>query len=246
MLFGAAPTVSGTAAIVASSLSFLESYKNITAIDITDGDALSVSLKQFKAYEALLNKVSGGFEIEDTEASIKAAFITKGSKLVADTANIQSLVISNGATTALELTAARASTASKLLSKLGGSAIVDVEAATGARAATGDGDSLTIHDIAGIDTITGGGASEYFVFASHWGQATITDFSKHFETPGNDTIQLSKSEFAHGAITLLADAKSNAAGTAVIVTAGTDRLKLTGLTISELKAAINDGDFTFV
>ena len=243
--FSIPTTVSGTAAVIASSLSLLEPYVHITAVDITSG-VLVVDAAQFKSYETVLNKVAGGFDVEDKEANIKAALTATGSALLADVKDIKALILSNGATAPLQLTAAQAATDGALLKKLSGSAILEVEATNGDWTTTGHGNGLTIDDLKGVDAITGDGTGEHFVFAADWGKATITDFATHFTGTGHDFVQLAKSEFAQGDTTLLADAKLNAAGTAMVVTAGTDQLTFTGLTLKELKTAINGGDFTFV
>ena len=245
MWFSIPTTVSGTAAVIAASLATLEPYVDIAAVDITSG-VLAVDVAEFKAYQAVLNKVAGGFDVKDTEANIKAALIATGSALLADVKDINALILSNGATAPLQLTAAQDAVAAGMLKKLSGSAILEVHATTGAWTTTGYGNGLTIDDLEGVDAITGGGASEHFVFAARWGKATISDFSTHFTGTAHDFVQLAKSEFALGDTTLLADAKLNAAATAVVVTAGTDQLTFTGLTIKELKTAIAGGDFTFV
>jgi len=243
MWFSISTTVSGTAAVIAASLATLEPYVNIKAVDITGATPLSVDVADFKTYETVLNKVVGGFEVSDTVADIKAALIAAGSTLIADAKNISALVLSNGGATPLQLTAAQASAASALLAKLSGKAIVEIHQTSGAWTTTGHGAGLTIHDIKGVDAITGGGASEDFVFLAGWGNATISDFDKHYTGAGHDIVTLPGSEFVKGDATLLADAKPGDGG--VIVTAGQDKLIFTGLTIAELNAGITAGDFKF-
>ena len=129
------------------------------------------------------------------------------------------------------------------VAKLSGKAIVEIHQTSGAWTTTGHGAGLTIHDIKGVDAITGGGASEDFVFLAGWGNATISDFDKHYTGAGHDIVTLPGSEFVKGDATLLADAKPGDGG--VIVTAGQDKLIFTGLTIAELNAGITAGDFKF-
>jgi hypothetical protein len=236
-------TVSGTAAVIKSSLSLIAPYVDLATVEITDGP-LVVNVAKFDKYEAVLNTVVGGFEVSDSVADVKAALIASGSALAADYADVSSLVLTNGATALLRLTTAQDTAAASLLAKVSGNSIIAVEDTSGAWVTSGKGNGLTINDIAGVDAITGGGSSESFVFAAHWGQASISDFDSHFKGIGHDFVTLAKSEFAHGDKTLMADAAFT--GGSIVVTAGTDQLTFTGMTTADFDKAILVGDFKFV
>ena len=115
----------------------------------------------------------------------------------------------------------------------------------------GAGDGLTIDDVAGADTIIGGGSGETFVFASGFGTATIMDFHSHLSGSGHDTIELqaamfgqtSKSAQSADWSALLADAKGSGANVVITDKAG-DALTLDGLTLAALKTSSADFKFT--
>ena len=242
MWFSIPTTVSGTAAIIKSSLALLEPYVNTTAIVITDGP-LTVSVAKFDKYENALNDVTGGFQISDTVADVKAALVASDA-LASDYANISSLILTDGATTRLKLTTAQDTADADLLAKISGDAIIAVEDTSGDWTITGEGNGLTIHDVIGVDSITGGGRRETFVFSANWGTATISDFAAHDSGAGHDTVTLQLADFAQGATTLQADATAGAGG--IVITTGANKLTLSGLTETEFTAAITNQDFKFV
>jgi hypothetical protein len=104
----------------------------------------------------------------------------------------------------------------------------------------GFADHLTIDSILD-DTITGGGASETFVFKPGFAQDVITDFAAHLAGAGHDTIQFAVSAFANAAAMFTHAA--DVGGNSVITAANGDRLTLPGTTVAQLKA--NPGDFQF-
>ena len=248
MWFSIPTTVSGTAAVIAASLATLEPYVDITAVDITGSTPLSVDVADFKTYETLLNKVSGGFEVSDTALNVKAALIATGSALIADAKDIKALVLSNGAASPLQLTAAQATAAASVLAKLSGDAIVEVRATDGSWTTTGHGNGLTLHDITGLGRYDHRRRLQRDLrLRRASGQRRIADFSTHYKGTGHDIVELSKLEFAKGDATLLADATLNATHTGIVVTAGTNSLRFTGFTtMAEFTAAVNGGDFKFV
>ena len=77
-----------------------------------------------------------------------------------------------------------------MLTKISQRYVLDVHNTDGSWTMTGDGDNLTIHDIKGVDTITGGGSGEDFVFGARFGTATLTDFHDHLTGSTHDTVTL--------------------------------------------------------
>ena len=80
------------------------------------------------------------------------------------------------------------------------------------------------------DTLTGGANSDVFLFRSHFGANTITDFD-----PQNDSIQFAKSLFTSGANILAHHATDTAAGV-VITDADGDSVTLLHVHLSQLSA----------
>ena len=130
-----------------------------------------------------------------------------------------------------------------MLKKITGAYVLDVHNTTnGSWTTTGHGNDLTIHDIKGEDTITGGGSGEDFVFNSGFGHATLVDFHDHLTGSTHDTVTLPLSEF-HTINDLLNDAKPS--GTSLIITSGSDHLTLDDMTHSQLKQVVST-DFKLV
>ena len=238
--FSVKNTISGTAAIVEGNLAnLLPEYVNIKAIDITSG-AVSESVANFKIYENVLNTISGGFAISDSSANVQAGLAL----LQADVAHINSIRFTN-ASPVLDLTAAQDAADAKVLAKITSPYVLDVHNTNGSWTTTGHGNDLTIDDIKRVDSITGGGSGEDFVFGAKFGSATLVDFHSHLTTSGastHDTVTLPKSEFV-SLNDLLLDA-TNKSGT-VIITKGSDHLTLDDMTVTQLKGIIS-ADFKLV
>jgi hypothetical protein len=235
--FSIGTIVSGTAHIVEGNLeNLLPEYVDIVGVDITSG-AVSVSVAKFETYENVLNEISAGFSISDTSTKVQSAL----SALEADVANINSISFTN-ASPVIQVTAAEDTADAGALAKISSPYILDVQNADGSWTTTGDGNDLTIHDIKGVDTITGGGSGEDFVFKAGFGSATLTDFHDYLTGSTHDTVTLSRSEF--GSLTdLLSDAKPS--GTSLIITSGSDHLTLDDMTHSQLKQVVST-DFKLV
>jgi hypothetical protein len=237
--FGA--TVSGTARIVEGNLeNLLSEYVNIVGIDITSG-AVSVSAAKFATYENVLNEISAGFSISDTSTKVQPEL----GALAADVAHINSISFTN-ASPVIKLTAAENTADAGALAKISSAYVLDVHKANGSWTTTGHGDNLTINDIpvvgASVDTITGGGSGENFVFNATFGNATLVDFHNHLTSSTHDTVTLALSEF-HNIATLLNDARNSGAN--VIISSGTDHLTLDNMTHAQLKQ-IASTDFKLV
>jgi Ca2+-binding RTX toxin-like protein len=104
----------------------------------------------------------------------------------------------------------------------------------------GYADGLTF-DSLGNDRMTGGGASETFVFDPGFGADVVTDFAQHLSGAGADTISVSTSQFADFAALLAATRKS---GANVVITAPNhDTITLLDMTRSLVASHV--GDFAF-
>ncbi len=237
--FGEQQTLSGSAAAVKTNVAFLSQYSKIVEVDIV-GDPLVVSVQKFDANQAFLDKVTGGFEISDTKADVKGSLAA----LESDHAHINSISLSDGATSMLRLTQAQATQFVDALALISSPEILAVQSINNAWTTVGHGDHLQISDIAGVDTITGGGAHEHFNFGADFGSATITDFYQHQTATDHDTIVLAASEFVNGAQTLLSDLHSNGAN--VDIVAGADVLTIDNITRHDFKAALTAGYVKFV
>lgn len=96
----------------------------------------------------------------------------------------------------------------------------------------------TLTGARGDDTLTGGAGSDTFVFVRGHGQDRITDFVA--AGAGSDKIDLS----GHSQITSFADLTANhlsVSGSAVLITAGTDAIRLVNVQLADLNAT----DFIF-
>src|SRR5262249_20838034 len=137
----------------------------------------------------------------------------------------------------------QASTDASIIGKMTGRYALATQETNGSWDIAGHGDAVTIADIAGVDTIDGGGLSDRFVFSAGFGQASILDDASHWSGAGHDTIQLAKSEFANFAA-VLSDA-SVAQGHVTISATNGDKLMLDGFTtLAQLQAG--SADFKFV
>jgi hypothetical protein len=226
--FSIGTIVSGTGPIVAGNLeNLLPHYVHIIGIDITSG-TVSVSAAKFKTDEKILNKITAGFSISDTSTNVQPEL----SALAADVAHINSIHFTN-ASPVISLTAAEDTSDAGALAKIKSAYILDVQSTNGSWTTTGDGKDLTIHDIKGVDTITGGGSGETFVFDAGFGHATLTDFHDHLTGSTHDTVTLPSSEFGTSVTTMLHD-DAKPSGTSVIISSGTDHLTLDHMTLSQL------------
>jgi hypothetical protein len=224
--------VSGTAPIVEGNLeNLLPEYVNIAAIDITSG-AVSVSAAKFKTDENVLNEISAGFSISDTSTKVQPEL----GALAADVTHINSISFTNPSPV-IKLTAAEATADAGALAQISSAYILDVQSTNGSWTTTGEGsgNDLTIHDIKGVDTITGGGTGENFVFNAGFGTATLTDFHNHLTGSTHDTVMLPSSEFGNSITALLHD-DTKKSGTSVIISSGSDHLTLEHMTLSQLVA----------
>jgi hypothetical protein len=156
-------------------------------------------------------------------------------------AHLNSIAFTN-ASPVIKLTAAEDTADAAALDKISTPYILEVQSADGSWTTTGNGNGLTIHDIPGVDTITGGGSGEHFVFKAGFGTATLTDFHEDLTGATHDTVTLAKSEFGSLA-NLLSDAKPS--GTSLIITSGSDHLTLDDMTHSQLKQVVST-DFKLV
>ena len=229
--------ISDLAINVQTALASLAADAHIGSIALTGG-TLTETVAQFTADKAALNKVAGGFGIADTAAH----FLTGLTPLQDDVSRIRAVQFTDAAPPTLTLGSAVAAADQALLAKITSPYVLNVVSA-GATVTTGHGSGLTIHDVAGNDTITGGGGNETFLFGSGFGTATITDAAAHWTGAGHDVIDLAASEFANFQA-LLGDA-SFASGVASI-TAGSDHLTLDGFSSAAALIAGNAaGDFGF-
>ncbi len=229
--------VSDLATNVQAALASLSADAHIASIVATDG-TLTETVAQFTADKAALNKVVGGFNISDTSAHFLAAL----TPLQADVSHIRAVQFTDASPPTLTLGATGAAADQALLGRITSSYVLNVVSA-GATVTTGHGSGLTIHDVVGNDTITGGGSDETFIFGSSFGTATVTDAAAHWTGAGHDVIDFAESEFA-GFRALLADA-TFANGVATI-TAGSDHLTLDGFSSAAALIAGNAaGDFSF-
>ena len=99
---------------------------------------------------------------------------------------------------------------------------------------TGHGNDLTIHDIKGVDSITGGGSGEDFVFDAGFGSATLTDFHDHLTGSTHDTVTLSHFRSSAQHCTRCSHDDATKSGTSVIISSGSDHLTLEHMTLSQL------------
>jgi hypothetical protein len=229
--------ISDLATNVQAALASLAADAHITAIATTDG-TLSESVTQFTADKAALNKVVGGFNISDTSAHFLAAL----TPLEADVSHIRAVQFTDAGPPTLTLGAPGATADQALLAKITSSYVLNV-VSMGATVTTGHGSGLMIHDVAGNDTITGGGSQETFIFGSGFGTATITDTAAHWTGAGHDVIDLAASEFADFQA-LLAD--STFTNGVAMITANADHLTLDGFSSAAALIAGNAaGDFSF-
>ncbi len=116
----------------------------------------------------------------------------------------------------------------------------------GSHAITGLQDGVTLTSTASVaDTLTGGGASETFVFGAAFGHDTVTDLATHLSGLGADTLQFQASAFSYltGGMTqvqevaaILANATQNVTGAAVIADSAGDSVTLTGVSLANLTA----------
>jgi hypothetical protein len=150
--FSVPVALAGTAAEISKNLAFLAQYTDITAVDIKGTDLLTVNVAEFKKDQTLLNVVTEGFAVSDTEANVAAGL----AKLLADVSHIKSIELTDGATPALKLTTGQATKYDSVIALLTGDYILETVAGGGAVTTTGHGNDLQIADIAGKDTITGG------------------------------------------------------------------------------------------
>ena len=229
--------VSDTAAHVTAALTALAADAgHIKAITATGG-TVTVSTTAFAADKAALDKIVGGFDVSDTAAHVTGDFAA----LEADVAKIQSVRFTDAGTPVLSLTASQSTADASLEAKITGSYVLDVANANGTTTTTGHGDNLLIDDVAGDDTLTGGGNNETFIFDATFGHAILTDFHDHISGITHDTLSLPISEFASFAA-LLHDASQ--LGTAVLITASNgDKLTLQETTLASVHAA--SADFKF-
>ncbi|MFO1059519.1 MAG: Ig-like domain-containing protein [Dongiaceae bacterium] len=95
----------------------------------------------------------------------------------------------------------------------------------------------TLPGTAGDDLFTGGGNSDTFAFAPHFGRDVVTDFAA--SGPQHDVLQIDHGIFANYA-TLMANAAQ--VGADVVITAGSDSITLKNVAKANLGAA----DFHFV
>ena len=232
--------LTGTAAEISKNLAFLAQYTDIASVNIKGTDLLTVNVAEFKKDQTLLNVVTEGFAVSDTEANVAAGL----AKLLPDVSHIKSISLTDGATAALKLTTGQVTKYDSVIALLTGDYILKSVAVSGAVTTTGHGNDLQIADIAGKDTITGGGSNEDITFGASFGAATLTDFSKYQTSANHDTVTLASSEFTSGGASLLADAKP--AGGNIRITAGTDVLMIDKMNMTELTTAVNDGYFKFV
>lgn len=214
----------------------------------SNSGVVAASTATFKADEAALNKVVGGFAISDHAAKIQAAF----GALEADVAHIKSVSFTGAATPVLNLTKTQAAADAALLKKISGAYVLNV-ANAGATTTTGHGDGLTIADVPGDDTITGGGGHETFVFHVGFGNAVLEDFDGHLTGAAHDMVSLQKSEFGYltagmsQSQDLAAVLKHAIVGKGDVTILGTtaphDALTIDGVTKADLSVAV--GDFRF-
>jgi hypothetical protein len=229
--------ISGTGPIVEGNLeNLLPHYVHIVGIDITSG-TVSVSAAKFKTDEKVLNKITAGFSISDTSTKVQPEL----GAIAADLKHINSISFTN-ASPVIQLTAAEETADAAALAKISSAYILDVQSTSGSWTTKGDGSGLTIHDIKGSDTITGGGSGENFVFNAGFGTAKLTDFHDHLTGSTHDTVTLALSEFHSIHDLLHVDAK--ASGTSVIISSGSDSLTLEHMTLAQAQNA--PGDFKLV
>ena len=110
----------------------------------------------------------------------------------------------------------------------------------GSHVLLGYADGLTFDSI-GHDRMTGGGASETFVFDPGFGADVVTDFSQHLTGAGADAISVSTSLFADFSALLAATRKS---GANVVITAP-DHETITLLGMTRALVSSHAGDFAF-
>jgi hypothetical protein len=226
------PTVvSGAGPIVVGNLENLSQYNDINGIDITS--AATATIGDFESYESLLNKISAGFSV----AGVSTAFESELGALEADVKHIHSIYFTNPSP-AIKVTAAQDTGDAGVLNKIASAHVLDVHNTDGAWTITGNGNNFTIQDIKGVDTITGGGLGEDFVFGPKFGTATLTDFHDHLTGSTHDTVTLPDSDFGTSVTAMLRnDAKPSPSGTAVIISKGSDHLTLDDMTVSQLVAS---------
>jgi hypothetical protein len=231
--FDIATVVSGTGPIVVGNLANLSQYNaDIDRIDITSGAAIA-TIGDFESYESLLNKISAGFSV----SGVSTAFESELGALEADVKHIHSIYFTNPSP-AIKVTAAQDTGDAGVLSKIASAHVLDVDNTDGAWTITGNGNNFTIQDIKGVDTITGGGSGEDFVFGPKFGTATLTDFHDHLTGSTHDTVTLPDSDFGTSVAAMLRnDAKPSPSGTAVIISKGSDHLTLDDMTVSQLVAS---------
>ena len=107
---------------------------------------------------------------------------------------------------------------------------------TSGNAILGSTGSNTLKGTSGDDIFVGGGQSDTFVFAAHFGRDIIRDFSA--SGTAQDTIQFSKTVFDNFA-SVLSHASQD--GQDVVISTGSDTLTLKNTKLS----ALNSSDFQF-
>jgi hypothetical protein len=159
--------------------------------------------------------------------------------LLREYVHITAIILTN-ASPVIQLTAAEEKADKGLLAKITSAYILDVHNADGSWTTTGHGNDLKIHDKPSVDTITGGGSGEDFLFKAGFGSATLTDFHDHLTGSTHDTVTLPSSEF--GSFTELLNKEATKSGTSVLISSGTDHLTLEDMKLSQLVST----DFKFV
>ena len=122
---------------------------NALVTSVEDGTALPL----FDFWISIPTEVSG------------TAHVVEGNfeNLLPEYVNIKSINFTNPSPV-ITLTAAQETADKNLLAEISSAYVLDVHNTNGSWTTTGHGDGLTIHDKPAVDTITGGGSGEDFVF----------------------------------------------------------------------------------
>jgi hypothetical protein len=208
---------------------------HIGAVTSTSG-VVAVNAATFLADQTILDKFVGGFAVGDTGANVLAQI----GALEKDAGAIASVKLSDstaGSPDVLTLSASNAANDADALAKITSPYILDAIGTSGT-AVTGHGSGITINIGAGSQqnlTVTGGGATETFLFAANFGTVEITDCGKYASTATPDLIYLSNKDFANWS-TLLADGRQDGANTMFSAADGAS-LTLDGVSLTSLQTA---------
>jgi hypothetical protein len=208
--------------------------------------AVTTSVAGLAANRAVLDKIVGGFGLNDSSAHVQSGIDALG----ADSAHIRSVTLTDSTAqtpAVLMLTSSQAANDSAILAKIA-SPYVQKTISNGTTTVIGHGNGLTIDIGPGDSVVTGGGVRETLAFSPNFGSIVVTDFAANAGNGLHDTISLSTSDFADWA-TLVSDGHASGAGGAdtTFIAANGASLTIAGVNLSAFQhpSAALKADFAF-